>query len=65
MVNINITKDMHSYIKNPLNNYSLYRHIMINNNYHDIINPYLYSIATTPDMKNTYSLTGIPLHQYP
>ena len=65
VVNIKITKDMYSHIKNPLNSYSMYRHIMIYDNYQGIINPYLYSIPITPAIKSTYSLTGIPLHQYP
>ena len=64
IVDINITEDMYTYIKQPLSDYSLYRHITIYDKDQDKLNPYSYSLMA-PDLETEYSPTGIPLNQYP
>ena len=64
IVDINITEDMYTYVKQPLSNYSLYRHIMIYKKDQGKLNPYAYSLPF-PELKNTYTPTGIPLNGYP
>ena len=64
IVDINITEDMYFYIRHPLSDYSLYRHITCYDNDHNKLNPYSYSLIV-PDLESEYSPTGIPLTQYP
>lgn len=64
IVDINITEDMYFYIRQPLSDYSLYRHITCYDKDHNKLNPYSYSLIV-PDLESEYSPTGIPLTQYP
>lgn len=64
IVDINITEDMYTYIKQPLSDYSLYRHINIYDKDQEKLNPYTYSLVVR-DLKSEYSQTGIPLNHYP
>ena len=64
IVDINITEDMYFYIRQPLSDYSLYRHITCYDKDHNKLNPYSYSLIAL-DLESEYSPTGIPLTQYP